>query len=156
MKIRFRRFGRAATFVFAFALAACQTIIRSGAPVEDGPAPGPVVAEPVVGRNPTMHALACDLDGDGDLDIVACALLPDQLLGGQRETDFDALLWLEQIEPGKFTRHSLEKATGKHAAMDVGDFDGDGDIDLAVGMFAGSGSPPALSIWWNLRIDGRP
>lgn len=103
---------------------------------------------------PGVHrALACDLDGDGDLDIVACSLIPPVLLGLPEAKDYDALLWLEQTEPGRFTRHVLEKGNCRHAALDVGDFDGDGDIDLAVGAFTDPPAQPALSIWWNLRID---
>jgi hypothetical protein len=105
---------------------------------------------------PGVHrALACDLDGDGDLDIVACALLPERLLGRQSAAEFDALVWLEQTEPGEFTRHRIEKGPPcLHAAMEVGDFDGDGDVDLAVGTFGDSLSQPAIAVWWNMRIDG--
>jgi len=103
---------------------------------------------------PGVHrALACDLDGDGDLDIAACALLPDQLFGRQSKDDFDSLLWLEQTAPGTFQRHSLERGTCQHAALAVGDFDGDGDIDLAVGRFAEEDGLPPIAVWWNLRID---
>ncbi|HEY2251771.1 MAG TPA: VCBS repeat-containing protein [Planctomycetaceae bacterium] len=103
---------------------------------------------------PGVHrALACDLDGDGDLDIAACSLLPDQLFGRQKSSGYDSLLWLEQTAPGTFARHSLEQGTYEHAALAAGDFDGDGDIDLAVGRFAEQAGLPPIAVWWNLRID---
>src|SRR5262249_10109765 len=82
---------------------------------------------------PGVHrALAGDLDGDGDLDVVACSLLPRHMLGSQESAAFDSLLWLEQESPGHFACHSLERGTCQHAALEIGDFDDDGDVDLAV------------------------
>lgn len=103
---------------------------------------------------PGVHrALACDLDGDGDLDIVACSLLPDRMHDREAQEDFDSVLWLEQVPAGSFIRHSLERGVCKHPALEVGDFDDDGDIDLAVGTFGYSAQArqPALTVWWNER-----
>ena len=71
-----------------------------------------------------MAAHAADLDGDGDLDIVACALLA----GGSDvdEKTLPALVWLEQTSRGVFKRHTIEMGTPRHATLDIGDIDGDG------------------------------
>ncbi|MBI3862358.1 MAG: VCBS repeat-containing protein, partial [Planctomycetia bacterium] len=67
---------------------------------------------------PGVHrALAGDFDGDGDLDIAACAMIPPNINGNQPLSDFDAVLWLEQTAPGKFARHSLQRAACHHSAM---------------------------------------
>jgi hypothetical protein len=103
---------------------------------------------------PGVHrALAGDLDGDGDLDLAACALIPSQLSGSLPRPDFDAVLWLEQTEPGKFERHGLVKGYGQNACLELADFDADGDLDIAAGLFRPTDNLPCIGVLRNLRID---
>jgi VCBS repeat protein len=84
---------------------------------------------------PGAHrAQAADMDGDGDLDVVACAFLPDP---EGKHRDLASLGWLEQTRPGVFERHALEVGPLSHTTLDLGDFDGDGDVDIVVGNFTG-------------------
>jgi hypothetical protein len=94
---------------------------------------------------PGVHrAQAADLDGDGDLDAMACAFLPGsqnplfQNLERQGNLgDLTSVGWLEQTKPGAFVLHTLERGKLTHVTLDIGDFDGDGDPDLLVGNFVG-------------------
>jgi hypothetical protein len=107
---------------------------------------------------PGVHrAMAADLDGDGDMDIVACAFLPEQLEDGADRQAFNSVIWLEQVAPGQFVRHVIEHGNPSHATLVLADFDEDGDIDVVVGNFASNDgeASPLATIYWNERISNR-
>jgi hypothetical protein len=94
---------------------------------------------------PGVHrAEAADMDGDGDLDVVACAFLPGtqhpqfQNIGRQGDVaGLTAIGWIEQVRPGEFRLHSLKRDIPSHVTLDLADFDGDGDVDVLTGNFVG-------------------
>ncbi len=93
---------------------------------------------------PGVHrALATDIDLDGDHDIVAAAILPQQSLRGANAKDLQALIWLEQTQPGVFTRHVIQSGNPIYASVVVTDVDNDGDDDVVAGCFDESATTAA-------------
>lgn len=99
------------------------------------------------------RATAGDLDGDGDLDILAAAFLPREIKGQPPLESADSLILLEQTKPGEFLRHSLTQGEHQCSTIELGDYDGDGDLDAALGVFLLQSRPQAvrLQIWQNRR-----
>ena len=108
----------------------------------------PFVEHTLAGMPGVHRAVAADIDGDGDLDVVACALLA----GGSDvdEARLPALIWLEQTKRGVFVRHTIEMGFPRHATLAVADVDGDGDIDIVTGyMAAGRPATSWVQVWLN-------
>lgn len=95
-----------------------------------------------------------DVDNDGDLDVIAVSWLPPNvqpatISGGSH----GSIVCLEQVQPGRFERHTLERGRPFYSSVVSGDFNADGRVDFAVA----SGPMVAddrqerfyLSIWWN-------
>jgi hypothetical protein len=110
----------------------------------------PFTAHTLASLPGVQRAQAADLDGDGDLDIVACALVPSR---EETSRHLPSVVWLEQTVPGRFVPHVLEIGAPAHATLDVGDLDRDGDGDIVVGNFSlDTPVTNPLSVFENLRV----
>ena len=79
-----------------------------------------------------LSLAAADVDGDGDLDVVAG--LDDFASGGIR-----GVLWFMNDGGGGFTQRTVDADAGLAESLAAADVDGDGDLDVVVGLSRGGG-----------------
>jgi hypothetical protein len=82
--------------------------------------------------NGAYKAMARDFDGDGDLDIACISFFPDFTHRPQ-----EGFIYLENRGGYSFKPYSFPEASeGRWLTMDVGDMDGDGDLDIIIGSLS--------------------
>jgi hypothetical protein len=110
-------------------------------------------AHPLARLAGAHRAVAADLDGDGDMDVAAAAFVG----GAESPAPLPSLVWLEQVAPGRFERHTIAVGDPAYATLAAGDVDGDGDVDLVTGYFVLGGSSEAwLEVWENRGPSASP
>lgn len=110
----------------------------------------PYVDHTIAAMAGVHRAQAGDLDADGDLDVVACALLAAG--SNVDEKGLPALVWVEQTRPGVWARHTIEMGFPRLATLDLGDINGDGFLDIVTGTFSLETQTRAwVDVWLNER-----
>jgi cytochrome c5 len=82
------------------------------------------------------RAVAADMDGDHDIDVVAVSFLPAQEFPAREQQRIPSAMLFEQTSPGNFVAHVLEAGSCDHFSCAVADWNIDGRVDFALGNFS--------------------
>ena len=98
-----------------------------------------------------LNAKPADMDGDGDLDLVAVSLLAKPVGEQLMDRNTSSIVYLRRDAGDVFTPFQIEAGNHQHISVAAADLDADGKTDLAVGTFArqGSADDPELVLWMN-------
>ena len=101
------------------------------------------------------RAEAADLDGDGDLDVVASGFLPQLPLPfAKNQMKVDSVVWFERTDE-EWIPWSIESNHPRHTGVTVVDLDQDGRLDIVAPInYAWERrerkDEPAMEVWFNL------
>jgi hypothetical protein len=108
----------------------------------------PFVAHRLTTLYGAHRAVAGDFTGRGRKDVVAVSFLPRRVFPSQG--DIASVVLLEQVEPGRFVRHCLERGACDHVTCAAGDVFGTGRTDFVTGNFTlGTTATDSITIWRN-------
>ena len=99
-------------------------------------------------------AAAGDLDGDGDLDVVAAGFLPQiELPVAPGNPRIDSVIWFER-DGNEWIAWAIESNHPLHASLRLMDVNSDGRLDIVSGILAQSirastAAGPSLEVWIN-------
>src|SRR5262249_237156 len=108
----------------------------------------PWVHHPLTPLYGVHRAVAVDIAGDGLMDVLGTSFLPRSEFPQGAESKVDSIIVLQQTEPGKFVRRTLESTECDYVSCAAGDLYGTGRPDLVVGHFDSS-KGELLTIWKN-------
>src|SRR5262245_59415825 len=110
------------------------------------------VHHPITPLYGAHRAVAADFTGSGRMEIVAVSYLPAEFFPERDEKKLDSVIYLEQVTPGQFARHSLQTKMCDHVTCAAGDLFGRGRMDFVIGGFGASAAMNAgITIWKSHR-----
>lgn len=96
------------------------------------------------------NAVAANVTGGKLPGVLAVSFLPGDKFPERTARKADAVVFFEQVSPGKFERHSLSTGSCDAVVCAAADLYGTGRIDLVAGNFSSPTSDHPVMIWKNV------